>query len=61
MNNEEIHTGISKLLNEAGGIAMSKIKVAKTPQPARKRKVEKGEVSSGGDKNKCEQEGINET
>jgi len=61
VNNEEIHTGISKLLNEAGGIAMSKIKVAKTPQPARKRKVKKEEVSSEGDKNKFEQEEINET
>jgi len=40
---------------------VSKIKVAKTPQPARKRKVKKGEVSPGGDKNKCEQEEINET
>ncbi len=50
-----------KLLNEAGGIAMSKIKVAKTPQPARKRKVKKGEVSPEGDKNKFEQEEVNET
>ena len=61
VNNEEVHTGISKLLNEAAGITMSKIKVVKTPQPARRRRVKNGEVSPEGDKNKFEQERVNET
>jgi len=61
VNNEEIHMGISKLLNEAGGIAMSKVKVAKTPQPAMRRRVNKEEVSPEGDKNEIGQEVTNET
>ncbi len=43
VNNEEVHAGISRLLNEAAGIAMSKIKVVKRPQPTRRQRPRKAE------------------
>lgn len=57
VNNEEVYVGISKLLNEAAGLAMSTLKI---PEPAgrkrrRKRKVEGNQAEGGISNNEKEE------